>query len=421
MNIRSTLANLLFSDLITQRVTNAVKVIDDKWWDTVASRRLPSERNWYEIEGTLKDALAAWRTNPLARQIVRTTTSYILGHGITPTSTLPDVAAFIRRFWLDPLNNFPIRLPQLSDSLTLEGELFIVLYTNPGDGISYVRTRPARLIDNIVTDPNDYETPLQFHEIGTEGNLEGRWWQPPHNWDLQSPAMMHFAINRPIGAVRGESSLAPYLVWLRRYSAWLEDRVRLNRYRTAFLWDVTVAGSEAEIRQAQSQYATPPTPGTVMVHGESEEWQAKSFHIDASDARPDGYAIRMMIAAGAGMPLHWLGEPEGSTRTTAQESSLPAIQNLTQRQMHFRHVIMSLLATACERAAYAGFLPYYGDWQITVDMPDLTRADNRTLADSAHIMAQTLEILRSHDWIDDNQARDLAFRFAGEEPPDAIP
>ena len=33
-------------------------------------------------------------------------------------------------------------------------------------------------------------------------------------------------LNRPVGCLRGESDLAPVLPWLRRYSRWLEDRVR---------------------------------------------------------------------------------------------------------------------------------------------------------------------------------------------------
>jgi hypothetical protein len=45
--------------------------------------------------------------------------------------------------------------------------------------------------------------------------------------------MLHYAINRPVGAVRGESDLAPLLRWLSRYAAWLEDRARLNRYRNS--------------------------------------------------------------------------------------------------------------------------------------------------------------------------------------------
>ena len=44
--------------------------------------------------------------------------------------------------------------------------------------------------------------------------------------------MLHYAVNRPIGAVRGEGDLTPILPWAKRYSEWLKDRVRLNRQRT---------------------------------------------------------------------------------------------------------------------------------------------------------------------------------------------
>ena len=36
--------------------------------------------------------------------------------------------------------------------------------------------------------------------------------------------MLHYPVNQVIGCTRGESDLASIMVWLRRYSGWLEDR-----------------------------------------------------------------------------------------------------------------------------------------------------------------------------------------------------
>lgn len=47
---------------------------------------------------------------------------------------------------------------------------------------------------------------------------------------------MHYAVNRPLGGLRGEGDLSPLLTWLRQYSAWLEDRVRLNKAVRSYLW-----------------------------------------------------------------------------------------------------------------------------------------------------------------------------------------
>ena len=40
--------------------------------------------------------------------------------------------------------------------------------------------------------------------------------------------MVHYSINRPVGALLGESELASILPALRWYQRMLEDRVRLN-------------------------------------------------------------------------------------------------------------------------------------------------------------------------------------------------
>ena len=54
--------------------------------------------------------------------------------------------------------------------------------------------------------------------------------------------------------------LTPVLKWLARYTAWLEGRVRLNRFRNAFVYVVKARfGSETErsVRQLQLT-ANPP-------------------------------------------------------------------------------------------------------------------------------------------------------------------
>ena len=69
------------------------------------------------------------------------------------------------------------------------------------------------------------------------------------------PVCLHFAVNRPVGCVRGESDLASVLPWLRRYSRWLEDRTRLNAAVHAFLWLVKVPGAMLARRKAELAHA----------------------------------------------------------------------------------------------------------------------------------------------------------------------
>ena len=145
--------------------------------------------------------------------------------------------------------------------------------------------------------------------------------------------VMHFTINKVSNAKRGKSDLATLLPWLRRYKDWLIDRVRINKYKAAFLWEITLSGRRPRtIEQKMQEYARPPEPGSVIVHNESETWKAVQPHIDAGDAEPDGRAIKLMVAMGAGIPEHYLADGQNSNRATAREMSLPTIKKYKRRQ-----------------------------------------------------------------------------------------
>jgi hypothetical protein len=57
--------------------------------------------------------------------------------------------------------------------------------------------------------------------------------------------MLHYAVNRPQGALLGESALTTMIPWLQRYSRMLEDRIRLHWAVRSFLWLVTVSANYA--------------------------------------------------------------------------------------------------------------------------------------------------------------------------------
>ena len=71
--------------------------------------------------------------------------------------------------------------------------------------------------------------------------------------------MLHYATNRPLGALLGESDLTTMIPWLLRYSRMLEDRVRLHWAVRAFLWLVTVPSNKIDAKR--EQYRTPPDSG----------------------------------------------------------------------------------------------------------------------------------------------------------------
>jgi hypothetical protein len=162
-------------------------------------------------------------------------------------------------------------------------------------------------------DSVDIETVLRFHRrpVGpgatqpgdpapispsVQQDFAGAWFQA-------GSEMVQFAINKVSNAKRGKSDLATLLPWLRRYKDWLTDRVRINKYKGAFLWDVQLTGADRKtIERKKAEYMYPPEPGTVVIHNESERWTAVKPEINANEAVEDGRALKLMVAVGVQFP-----------------------------------------------------------------------------------------------------------------------
>ena len=394
----------------------------------------PLDRSWDEISGQFRDALEAWRKNPLARRIIGLTTSYVVGDGITLTSACGPLKRYLAQWWNDPKNLMDLRLTALSDELARAGELFIVLHFNRADGMSYVRLVPACLIDGITWAPGDYEQETSYHEaVGLddpEYDKGGRTWYARCGRRLDAdeadaagrfkPVMLHFAVNRPAGCVRGESDLASILPWLQRYSRWLEDRVKLNAAVRAFLWIVKVAKTDIATRQAELR--TPPESGSVQVIDKaSEEWQAVAPTLHASDAQADGRAIRWMVAAGGpGLALTDFGESETANLASAAVMADQRTRFLKTRQSYFGYMLARLGLESYNRAVRLGRVrgrrAELSD--IRIGFSDVSTADNGVQATSAAGVANALNTLyamgvKGHAF--KRLALRLVLRFAGEQ------
>jgi hypothetical protein len=227
--------------------------------------------------------------------------------------------------------------------------------------------------------------------------------------------MLHFAINRPPGAVRGESDLAPLLVWLNRYAIWLEDRARLNRYRNAFYFVVKSRFlSEAERAARQSVLnAVPPTPGSILVTDESEQWEVIHPRLESHEASTDGLSIKKMIAAGAGVPLHFLAEPESSTRSTAEAAGGPTFRHFEQRQLFFSEILRQLAVVAVRRRAMLD-RRVDPEASIQVQVADLSARDNAALAIATQAASRTFFDLFDRGLINREELLRMVYRFAGE-------
>jgi hypothetical protein len=375
----------------------------------------------------------AYHANPLAFAIIEITTSFVLGRGITVEAKNANVHKTLQRFWHDPDNQLDERIYTMSTELALYGEIFVRFFVNRYDGTLKLRLIDPSLIDLIETDPDDIEKPLRFHRrpIGQTLSIT----DPPENlsapgkmqllpdetqtageWFQAGEEVVQFAINKVSNAKRGTSDLATLLPWLRRYKDWLTDRVRMNKYKGAFMWDVTLHNADRKtIDHKKMEYAYPPEPGSVLIHNDAEEWKATQPSIQANDASEDGRAIKLMVAVGATLPEHFLSDGTSSNRATAAEMGLPTLLKFQRRQRAMKNILRVILDRVILEAQRAGKLGRSIDTSYEIFFPEIDSSDNQLLGSGLASLSQALIAAKQQGWLSDETAMKLLFKFANED------
>src|SRR5690348_13728581 len=159
----------------------------------------------------------------------------------------------------------------------------------------------------------------------------------------------------------------------------LTDRVRINKYKGAFLWDVQLAGADRKtIERKKAEYAYPPEPGTVIIHNEAEHWSAIKPEINANEAAEDGRALKLMVAVGCQLPEHYLSDGNNGNRATAVELGLPALIKFQRRQHVLKYMLRTILDRVLLEAREAKMLDGELDASYEIIFPGIDVDDHTT-------------------------------------------
>ena len=353
----------------------AVSPITDNNFFPDGMSTLYRDRISYDRDTILSETLRSWRINPIARRIVILTTAFIVGEGFKIKNSHVATQKFMSKWWTHELNDIDTQIPEWVDEITRTGDLFL-LCSVAGNNMIFVRAVPSEQIKDIQCKKNDVRQEVAY----LRGELDNDGYPAYDPSAEQTQFMLHYTTNRPVGALFGEPLLAPLLPWIGRFATWLEDRARLNHFRNAMMYIVRGKFKSEADRQARENYlnANPPTPGSVRVTGEDEAWGILSATLDSFDASVDGLAIKKMIAIGAGFPLHYLAEPESSTRTTAEASGSPTFRSLEQEQKRFVKFLEKVIRIAIEvrNRSHRNLMSE----TAFIEAPDITERDNAQLA-----------------------------------------
>ncbi len=318
-------------------------------------------------------SIAAYRSNPMARAIIDTYTSFCVGDsGVTYQVNNPEVRVVVDEFWEDPRNNIAgLQELWLRDQL-LQGETLLEMLVGAGSGV--VRFSPidtacvqdVRLLKNNPLWPDEVvfhlgegssDRSLKVVAIDDETRLrdgQAMWWTP--NKTL-------------ITDKRSMPFLAPVLDWLDSYDTILSnliDRTAVARY---FVWDVTVNGGQPEVDKFVQDRGGRHTPrsGTVEVHNEGVKWEAKHIETGAYEDTAANRTVLTNIAAGAGLAKTWLAEPEDANRATSLTMAEPVRRRVQGVQKAWLGYQAELTRFAVDRAVAAKRLK-----------PTVTATDQRT-------------------------------------------
>jgi hypothetical protein len=368
----------------------------------------PLNRTAWDRKKIFAESLRAWRVNPIARRIVKLMTSFAIGKGITIKSDDPKIEAFLTEWWNHPLNKFKRNVKRWKDEDTRTGNLFF-LFNIQSDGMTIVRAVPAEQIEDIETAENDVEQELGYYKDPAKTEK----YEAYKPGGEQQSFMVHYASNQPVGTPWGEADLSPLLVWIGRFSSWLENRMRLNQFRTAFMFIVRGAyASEGERSAREKQInASPPKSGSVWVTNTNngEDIGVLSANLDAFDASMDGTAAKKMIMDGIGHPMHWHAEPEGATQTTAEAAGTPTFRTLEEMQDDLFEMFIDMGKIACQVKRIE-----IGKARIWIEGPDITERDNATLALALGRAYPNLADMLDRDAIDGKEFMRLVYKMFAE-------
>ncbi len=408
--LKSPLGQALKNSIAAQ-LTTGLHETDSNFYPGGNMSSLYRDRYDYDRQTIFAECLRAWRVNPLARRIVKLISMFVVGEGIDIKSDHKATQTYLQSWWDHPLNHIARKCVNFCDEATRAGNLFFLCTADEATGMLYIRAVPADQVEEIVTADNDVDQELAYKPIA-----QGQAPWPAYDRTNQQPVfMLHYACNQPVGVPWGEPDLAPMLPWIGRYSSWLEDRARLNRFRQAFMFILRGKFTSEADRKARERdlNANPPPPGSILVTDESESWGVLSPELASFEAGEDGLALKKMIALGAGIPPHYLAEPESSTRTTAEAAGTPTFRGLEQTQVFFLaiHTELAIIAVQYRNQFDRLVNPAI---RIKAICPDITERDNASLALAVSRIYPAMSELFDRRGIDETELLRIVYRMSGE-------
>lgn len=303
----------------------------------------------------LDEAYRLWKYDPLGGTIVRTTTFFTLGRGLTFQFEDKKAQFYAEKFYKK--NSLEVKLRAASDEANAFGEVYIWLRPHfdevrkngkvlwrvgdvqvtfiPPDNITYVETADDDLGDvhNFIMEWEDADRSDLSRTIPhiSKYNIFGS--------NRETGCIIQLKLNAGNMDPFGHSDLISVKEWLDNYQEYLRDGVIINKLYRSPCYDISIEdGSEDEINQAIARYKG-WTIGSNPVHNSREEWKILEFTGPNSSNEQARRALLLIVAAGVGFAEFMLADGSNSNMASSKSQQLPVVKKFEDRQEIWSYVL----------------------------------------------------------------------------------
>ena len=371
-------------ELLLERIASLEFAMEDEGWQLLSAegQREFSRRGLRTI---INRARLMYLSNPLIRRGVDVKANYVFGQGVEFEAVDPAVNEVLQAFLTDPKNVAEFASHQAMTmkevDLAVEGNIFLVYFTEPASGKVRVRTLPVDEVEEIVCNPEDAKEPWFYRRVWLQGTKQEEALYPDVNFNprRKNPTWGGKEIrwDQPVGHVKvgslsamkfGVPETYPAHDWAKAYKEALEDRATFARALSRFAQKLTMQGSAASLASAKDMLNTtlgpgqernpPPNVGSTFIGRKDRQGNAIA---DIEPVKLGGASLpvdnerpfRLQVAAALGLPETFFGDADVGNYATSKTLDRPTELMMTQRRNVWGDVYQGMFAYVIRKAVQA--------------------------------------------------------------------
>jgi len=379
------------SDSISKMIKETADIVSERPTDGGWTRMdQVTDREKGHLQGNqlemLRSARNAYRWDSMGRASIQTMVNYIMGKGIaiSPKSDDPMAWWVWREFWSCERNKMELKQFEIVMRLFRDGEVFIRFYDKDDEGKATGKTT-IRLIDPLlVRNPagDGRQAPSGFNGKTTKSGIEHdsndvekviRYWVMSNSdsnefYSVPAEEMLHLKIFADSDQKRGETFIQPVMKMLKQYNLWLENRILLNKMRTAIVMIKKVTGTPSQVSSMANTVANASNVragdtkkeqirgGSVVVANPGVDYQMQSPNINASDVKDDGREMKLNIAGGLNLPEYVFGDASNANYASTLVAEAPFVKSIEYWQITLEYWYKQIYKKVIEFAVNGNIL-----------------------------------------------------------------